>query len=235
MNKIDLTGQKFGRLTVLKDSGQREKSGDVKWLCLCDCGNTVIVNVQNLKRGNNISCGCYQRELTQFNKKYNTYELYDTYGIGYTSNTNQIFCFDLEDYESIKSYCWFESDEGYIKCNISKLDNTKKGHMSLHRHILKPKQHEIIDHINRDKKDNRKINLRIVTRQQNCMNRGCNKNNILQIKGVSLEKNGRYRATICVNGKNVYLGIFKDIEDAKFVRQQAEEKYFGKYAYKESE
>lgn len=59
---IDLTGKKFGMLTVI---GQAEKkifpSGQkqTQWLCKCDCGNEVIVLSHNLKTGNTKSCGCY--------------------------------------------------------------------------------------------------------------------------------------------------------------------------------
>ena len=56
---IDLTGQKFGFLTALYDSGKREPTnGTVKWMCKCDCGNFTIVNSNQLRTGGTISCGC---------------------------------------------------------------------------------------------------------------------------------------------------------------------------------
>lgn len=61
MQKIDLSGQKFGRLTVIKDSGRRVNK-KVMWLCQCECGNQVEVSGDNLKSGNTQSCGCYRRE-----------------------------------------------------------------------------------------------------------------------------------------------------------------------------
>ena len=54
--RVDLTGEKFGRLTV------QEWAGNGKWKCLCECGNTVLVQTDNLKSGNTKSCGCYQKE-----------------------------------------------------------------------------------------------------------------------------------------------------------------------------
>lgn len=55
MKVIDLTGQKFGRLTVeARAVGARESS----WLCRCECGNQVTVRAGNLKSGNSKSCGC---------------------------------------------------------------------------------------------------------------------------------------------------------------------------------
>lgn len=58
----DLTGAKFGRLTVL----QREtpKNGRTMWKCLCDCGNEKTVEAYNLKSGHIRSCGCLNSELT---------------------------------------------------------------------------------------------------------------------------------------------------------------------------
>lgn len=54
---IDLTGCKFGLLTVLRRSDKKVK-GDVIWVCLCECGNTVEVSGHSLRRGSALSCGC---------------------------------------------------------------------------------------------------------------------------------------------------------------------------------
>jgi len=59
----DLAGQRFGRLVVLYDTGER-KCGRVVWHCRCDCGNEVDVVSSYLVSGNTRSCGCYQRERT---------------------------------------------------------------------------------------------------------------------------------------------------------------------------
>ena len=58
MKRADITGQKFGRLTVLK------YAGDNKWECKCDCdsGNVVVVSAQKLKSGHTKSCGCLRKE-----------------------------------------------------------------------------------------------------------------------------------------------------------------------------
>jgi len=55
----DLTGRRFGRLTVL---GPAYKKSDYKlfWLCQCSCGGLTIVISENLKYGNTSSCGCVQ-------------------------------------------------------------------------------------------------------------------------------------------------------------------------------
>lgn len=58
---IDLTGQRFGRLTVIKKNG-KNKRGDILWLCKCDCGNTKNVSTNHLKNKNSKSCGCLFKE-----------------------------------------------------------------------------------------------------------------------------------------------------------------------------
>lgn len=58
-NFVDITGKKFGRLTVIEDSGQR-KYGSVIWVCSCDCGKTVFVDGYSLRTGRKKSCGCYK-------------------------------------------------------------------------------------------------------------------------------------------------------------------------------
>lgn len=60
---IDLTGKKFGRLTVLGISPRKIKSRDACWLCRCTCGNEISVIGRSLRRGATQSCGCLQREL----------------------------------------------------------------------------------------------------------------------------------------------------------------------------
>lgn len=58
---IDLTGKKYGRLTVIERSGVR--GGQSSWLCKCECGNKKVVIGKNLRRGLTTSCGCYHNEL----------------------------------------------------------------------------------------------------------------------------------------------------------------------------
>ena len=62
MRLIDLTGQVFGRLTVLGRSPAKTGDGHVKWACMCTCGGACDVSGKNLKRGIAKSCGCIRRE-----------------------------------------------------------------------------------------------------------------------------------------------------------------------------
>ena len=68
---IDLTGQRFGRLTVVERVGT-DKRGNALWKCKCDCGNEVTALASNLKRGHTTSCGCFQKvKLSEKLKKQN--------------------------------------------------------------------------------------------------------------------------------------------------------------------
>lgn len=59
--RADITGQRFGRLTVIAFHHRDEKSLSY-WTCKCDCGNTVVKEMQQLKFGQVMSCGCLQKE-----------------------------------------------------------------------------------------------------------------------------------------------------------------------------
>lgn len=205
------------------------------WNCLCDCGKYHKTTSVLLQSGQSKSCGCYKSEITsktyiqQF-KKYNQYNLTNKdYGIGYTSDGNE-FYFDLDDYDKIKNICWSITTNGYLvgwECGICYL---------FHRKIYSELSSEFdIDHINHNKLDNRKNNLRVCTRSQNLMNRDSEIKSYTGIRGVQYhKKNKRYGSFIYVNKKKIKLGYFKDIEDAINARKQAEEKYFGEYSYDNS-
>ena len=62
MKRKDITGQKFGRLTVVRYEGAA-KNGNATWLCQCDCGQRTIVDGYRLRKGATTSCGCYRREV----------------------------------------------------------------------------------------------------------------------------------------------------------------------------
>ena len=65
MEKINLIGKKFGKLTVIAEApSRRRNNGGLRttWMCKCECGNTVIVDKDNLGRST-LSCGCFKNEL----------------------------------------------------------------------------------------------------------------------------------------------------------------------------
>jgi len=62
--RIDMTGQTYGRLTVVRYEG-RSENGRRLWLCECECGNTKVIDGGELRRGNVRSCGCLSSEMAR--------------------------------------------------------------------------------------------------------------------------------------------------------------------------
>ncbi|MED3562284.1 HNH endonuclease [Bacillus xiapuensis] len=214
---IDLINNKYGKLKVIKkDNSYNGK--ETKWICLCECGNYHSVRGADLKNGKTKSCGCLIKTNT-FNIKNNFVECFVKDGI--------CFKFDLDDYELIKKYTWHINSENYIQTTV----NTKT--IKLHRLIMNPEKDEYIDHINHDTLDNRKQNLRKCSNSENTQNRRTPKNNTSGVKGVIWKKkNNCWEARITYNGKRIHLGCFKELEEAKKVREEAEIKYFGEFRFK---
>lgn len=229
---VDLTGERFGRLTVIgRDKDYISPKGQKKaqWLCVCDCNKDKIISVVggSLSRGFTQSCGCIAKEKSiKASKKYNEYDLTKSHGIGYTSEGSE-FYFDIADYDKIKNIYWFTDNAGYIA-------GWNKGKITrLHRVVSDDPQGMDVDHINHDLKDNRKSNLRICTHHQNSMNQKIRKNNKSGVTGVNFSKAAnKWRAYINYNREQIYLGCFDCREDAIQARQVAEQKYFKEFANK---
>ncbi len=227
MRVRDLTGCKFGRLYVLKRA-PNDKFNNSRWECLCKCGNKTIVAGNALRSGNTKSCGCLHREvMRKIVSKQNKFDLSGECGVGYTSNTNKPFYFDLEDFDKIKNYCWVERSDGYIVAN-SKLNNNQT--IRMHR-LVTNNQFLTVDHINCKKYDNRKINLRSSNKQLNNINRGVNSNNKLGIKGIFKKRDGNYIAKI-EKGNKIYTKSSGDLEYLIAWRKAKEIELYGEYAYK---
>lgn len=69
---IDITGQRFGKLTVTGLDPVRSSTGSCRWICDCDCGGSTVVQTENIKRGHTTSCGCAFKEAhTTHGERYN--------------------------------------------------------------------------------------------------------------------------------------------------------------------
>ena len=235
---IDITGQRFGRLTVIKkvDKPDGLLNRNCYWLCLCDCGNKKIINGRSLRNGSTNSCGCLHKDAQNGVKrtrknivepKYNFYDLSGEYGIGYTHKGEE-FYFDLEDYEKIHPYCWHLTPKKYV-------GNSRLG-IRMHRLITNCEDENfVVDHINHIPYDNRKENLRICTLSQNGMNKSKQSNNTSGYTGITYDHySQKWRVRIGVNNKTVNIGKFISIDEAIKARKEAEEKYFGEYSYDNS-
>jgi len=157
----------------------------------------------------------------------NRYFERDGYMVGLTSKGTEFF-FDKEDLDVVQHFTW-RVNQGYVKTH-----DTSNGHQTiqLHRMILKLDDSKIfVDHINGNPLDNRKSNLRICNRQENSRNRGAQKDNKSGYKGVSWHKQHlKWYASIVVNQKHIFLGLFHDKSEASKAYNEAAIKYFGEFA-----
>lgn len=146
-------------------------------------------------------------------------------GVAYIHATGQTFMVDDEDLGIVSQYSWSINPRGYVMAKVHRKN------ISLHRLLLSFPD-GIVDHINRDKLDNRRSNLRVVNATESSRNRGVSKNNQSGFKGVSTcsGRAWKYRAQINVDGKRVFLGHYKTAEEAHAAYVAAALKYFGEYA-----
>jgi hypothetical protein len=119
--------------------------------------------------------------------------------------------------------CYFDSSNGYWRVRIN------DGYEYLHRIVAMAKTGEIVDHINRDKNDNRSENLRIASKSLN----NYNKPIINSLgRGIYFDSYGkRFRACISFNGKTLKLGSFSNANDAKMAYNIKAKEIYGSDAY----
>ena len=240
----DLTGMQFGKLQVIERCEKKPSESHVIWKCKCDCGKMARIRSNALIGGKAVSCGCLRgkrgirEELLKGQKK----------EISYTSNKimpnfsrssfepndyrldgdivyvklddyNEMIC-DIEDWMRLKDRHWRLDGAGYVVTSI------KKKYTSFHRVVMIPEKGKVVDHINHNKLDNRKNNLRVVTQSENSKNRACGSRNNTGVTGVYFLKNsGKWVAYVGDNGKNIRLGEFDDFDLAVLERKKAEEQY----------
>lgn len=139
---------------------------------------------------------------------------------------------DDEDFDWLSKWKWSFSHGYAVRGQYLGRDESLKlkhkyKRIYMHKEINKTPQNFETDHINRDRLDNRKENLRTVTRTENSRNHSAHKQNITGVRGVVWRKRERlYVAQIGVNKKSIRLGYFKDIHDAIKARKQAEAVYY---------
>jgi len=135
---------------------------------------------------------------------------------------------DDEDYEYLKQFNWQVDKYNCVKTHKNAL---LKDYL-IHRIIMKAPKDLEVDHIDGDRLNNQKNNLRLVQSSQNKMNRGPRKDCKSGYKGVSFHKqNENWCARIKTNGKYLHLGCFNNKIDAAKAYNEAAVKYFGNYAW----
>jgi hypothetical protein len=152
---------------------------------------------------------------------------YGRYMIGHTFNTNASFYFDVDDYDKIKDYCWYEVTQRHNYHRLEAYSSELKRPIKFH-HIINGSN---CDHIDRDPLNNRKYNLRKCTQKENTYNHSMRIDNTSGVSGVHWDKmRNKWVSRIGVNGKTKLLGRFDNKDDAIKTRLEAELQYYKDFA-----
>lgn len=139
---------------------------------------------------------------------------------------NHVTVVDASDYLSFGAYTYHLNSSGYAMRHLC----DKQG-VVLHREIMNPPAEMQVDHINGNRLDNRRSNLRICTAQHNSWNRRIGSKNTSGYVGVHWVKASQsWAVVILVNGVRKHLGRFKNKLEAIRIRREAELLFYGEYA-----
>jgi len=242
IKKIDLTGQRFGRLVVVKE-GEPNKWGQRRWFCKCDCGNEKTIEQSNLRRGLSKSCGCLARERTsKANKKNITNKRFGILTAIKDSGekqgrTSKWIC--ICDCGNETTVAINHLNSGHTtSCGClgikQKMINGKKTGVSFSKKYGKINGPiNIKKAIEENKKSYEKegTNLTQITPE-----RKINSNNTSGYKGIYWNKQSKkWTSSLTIKRKTINLGYFSNKQDAINARKEAEDKYFkpilDKYAH----
>lgn len=215
---IDLTGKRFGRLTVIEKAEKKDKYNNIYWNCKCDCGNFRCVSTRNLNRGDTKSCGCLKHESkTTIHGKYKERIHKEWRGILHRCKNPSASHYENYGGRGISVCDEWSGKDGFINFYKWSMENGYSDNLTL------------------DRKDNDKgyspDNCRWVTHMENCHNRGARKDSKTGYAGIYVRKTRtgsiKYRVCIMTNYKRINLGHFDTFEEAVSVRRDAELKYWG--------
>lgn len=155
-------------------------------------------------------------------------ELLDTYGILRIKTTE--FLFDLEDLPLIKGRdSWYCDKDGYLVSSY--FYNGVRRFVRFHRLVMHAKPGQCVDHINKNKADNRKKNLRCCERSENDRNRSLYSCNTSGVAGVYFDKQRKkWVASITYNHKKAYLGRYAVKEEAILARLTKEVELYKEFS-----
>jgi len=185
---------------------------------------SVLENAGCDKRGESLwrcVCDCGKCITTK-------YEIKEEITIGSMSSGGK-FLIDTNMLLLVEGYNWHLSRAGYVVRNVRDINGDKA--IFMHREIIKAPARLVVDHINREKYDNRLLNLRVCTQQQNMVNVGMIKTITSGYKGVSKVENGRFRAYIDYMNKRYHLGTYDTASEAAIQRDVVFERLNGEYAW----
>lgn len=136
------------------------------------------------------------------------------------------YLIDDSDFDTVSQHSWCRAAGGYLHSSIN------KKHTYLHRWLLQAKRNQQVDHINGNKADNRRSNLRLCSSIENNWNTK-SKGKTSKYRGVCRCRN-KWQSRIRIgNGTRIWLGVFNTEEEAAEAYRTAEIKYHGEFAYNE--
>ena len=206
---VDLSDTTIDDIYIESITDKRTSNGKIIWKCKCLlCGNECYFSGDRIKyHKSRLNCGC--KKETGFGRgkrsKLNNYIEFSDFVLGFATNTHNGFYIDKDDYKTISQYSWYESDTGYM---ISRI----KGKLiRLHRFILNAPDDLCVDHINHNRADCRKNNMRLCTRKENCHNYGKSCNNKSGVTGVCwVKEKNKWLVTI----QHKFVGYYDDFQEA---------------------
>lgn len=215
---IDMTNQKFGRLTVMEVAPRPDTAKTTHhkhWLCRCTCGREKVVDGSSLRKGLTKSCGCLAREGTS-NLKHGKSKT-RLYGI--LADMRQR-CTNPNN-KSYKYYggrgikvCdeWLDKDKGFTSFYNWAMANGYSDDLT-------------IDRINPNG-DYSESNCRWATASEQNFNKGIRCDNSTGHTGVYIMPNGKCRACISRDGKIKHIGLYNTLEEAVEARERAERELY---------
>ena len=215
-----LVGEVKGKMTFLRVVGKRAGRGKVR----CECGREKEVEIKPWKRGAHLSCGFPGCRVVHGSiVKDPSYITTDSTSAYINFSTGLVAVADLSDAKRLKESNW-RVHRGYVY-------ETTGEHHSLHRILMgvERDRYPMIDHIDGNKLNNHRCNLRFCTPAQNMQNMRTPRSNSTGFKGVS-PVGSQFMAYVYENNKQIYLGRFDTREDAAQAYNEAATEHFGEFA-----
>ena len=140
---------------------------------------------------------------------------------------------DIDDLSVVEGYNWFSKIDkrcAYAMRKSVGLDGKRKT-LLMHREIAYAPDSMEVDHIDSDGLNNRRINLRVATHEENTRNARVRLDNKSGVKGVHWSSRAqRWMASVRIDGRQVHIGTFRDLDAAVTARKSATDKAHGRFA-----